>query len=132
MRIFALVLKLIAPVFLLVGALHLIFGVEAEVLLGAKLPAEALADAALDSQNRFYGVSFALYGVLLFLCASNVQKYAAVFRCVIWVFFAAGLARVVSIAIHGMPPPLVVALLASELFMPPLLAWWLSRVNHES
>jgi hypothetical protein len=129
MRTFILVLKLAAPIFFLVGALHLVLGAGADVLLGAKLPAEALSDAALDSQNRFYGVSFTLYGALLFLCATDIAKYATVFRCVIWVFFAAGLARLVSIAIHGLPPPLVLALLATELAVPPLLAWWLSKIE---
>ncbi len=128
MQTFALVLRLSAPVFLLVGALHLALGVGADVLLGAKLTAGAVADPALDSQNRFYGVSFTLYGVLLLHCASNIPKYATVLRCVFWVFFAAGVARLVSIAIHGIPPPLVLALLASELTLPPILAWWLGRV----
>jgi hypothetical protein len=122
-----LVLKLCAPVFLLVGMLHLTIGVEADVLLGAKLSAETLADPALDSQNRFYGVAFTLYGVLLFLCATDIPKYATVLRCVLWVFFAAGIARLVSVAIHGLPPPLVLALLVSELTLPPVLVLWLGR-----
>ncbi len=128
MRNFSLILKLSAPIFFLVGALHLVFGVSADVLLGAKLGAGVVADPALDSQNRFYGVAFALYGVLLLVCASNIPKYATVLRCVIWVFFAAGIARLVSIAIYGVPPPLVLTLLASELVLPPILALWLGRV----
>jgi hypothetical protein len=120
-------LKLVAPVFALVGAVHLALGVGADVLLGAKLPPEALGDATLDSQNRFYGIAFTLYGVLLYLCATDLRKYATVLRCVIWVFFAAGVARLVSIATHGVPSALVLALLASELAMPPLLHLWLAR-----
>ena len=81
MQTFALVLRLTAPVFLMVGALHLVLGVGADVLLGAKLAAEAVADPALDSQNRFYGVAFTLYGVLFLVCASNIPKYATVIRC---------------------------------------------------
>lgn len=132
MKTFALALRLCAPVFFLVGALHLALGVGADVLLGAKLTAEAIADPALDSQNRFYGVSFTLYGVLLLVCASNIPKYAPVLRCVLWVFCAAGVARLVSLAIYGIPPPLVVALLTTELLLPPILVWWLSRVENES
>lgn len=123
-------LKLVAPVFALVGAVHLALGVGADVLLGAKLPPEALVDAALDSQNRFYGIAFTLYGVLFFLCATDLPRYAAVLRCVLWVFFAAGVARLVSIATHGIPPPLVLALLVSELAIPPLLHLWLSKALH--
>jgi hypothetical protein len=132
MRALALVLKLSAPVFVLVGALHLMLGVGADVLLGAKLSAEAISDPALDSQNRFYGVSFSVYGVLLFLCSTDIPKYATVLRCLLWVFFAAGIARFISIALYGTPPPLVVALMASELLIPPVLLWWLSRIRNES
>lgn len=128
MRTFVLVLRLLSVVIFLIGALHLILGVEADVLLGAKLSAGTVADPTLDSQGRFHGVSFTLYGVLLLLCASDIRKYATVLRCVLWVFFAAGVARFLSIAIYGVPPPLVVVLLVIELTVPPALVWWLSRV----
>lgn len=128
MRNLSLFLKVVAPVFFIVGALHLVLGLDADVLLGAKAPPEALSDPALDSQNRFYGVAFTLYGVLLFLSATDLQKYATVLRCVLWVFFASGVARFVSIATHGVPPAPVVLLLGSELVAPPLLLFWLSRV----
>lgn len=132
MQSLALVLKLGAPVFILVGALHLFYGVGADVLLGANIPPEAISDPVLDSQNRFYGISFTLYGVLLFLCATDISKYSAVLKCVLWVFFAAGLARLVSIGIYGLPSPIVLLLLASELLFPPLLVVWLGRVLHEN
>ena len=102
----SLVLRLCAPIFGIVGALHLSLGVGADVLLGAQLPDAALADPALDSQNRFYGVAFALYGLLLYRCALDLRAGAPILRIVIWTFFAAGLARIVSIATHGVPPPL--------------------------
>ena len=132
MHLYSIVLKLFAPAFLLVGTLHLALGLGAEALLGATVPPQTLADPGLDSQNRFYGVSFALYGVLLFLCSTDIRKYATVLRCVLWVFFAAGLARLVSIATHGLPPALMIALLGSELVLPPILVWWLSKVESQS
>lgn len=132
MRSLALFLKIVAPVFVLVAALHLAIGVGADVLLGAKLSSEALTDPALNSQNRFYGVAFGLYGVLFYLCATDLPKYATVLRCVLWVFFAAGLARLVSIATHGLPPPLVLMLLATEIVLPPVLHVWLSRALRDT
>lgn len=131
MRALALFLRLLAIVIFLVGAFHLALGVQADVLLGAKLPAEAITDPTLDSQSRFHAVSFALYGALLLLCASDVQRYAIVLRCALWIFFAAGVARLVSAAIYGVPPPLIVVLLVIELAIPPALLWWLSRIAHE-
>ena len=132
MRPLAIVLKLVAPLLLIVGALHLVLGLRADALLGARISAEVIADPALDSQNRFYGVAFTLYGVLLLLCSTNIPKYATVLRCVLWMFFSAGVARLVSIAIHGLPPPMIIALLIGEVVPPPLLASWLSRVENES
>jgi Domain of unknown function (DUF4345) len=128
MNAFRIFLRATAPIFLLVCALHLVLGLGADVVLGAKIPIEVIADPALDSQNRFYGISFALYGVLLWLCASDVAKYASVLRRILWVLFAAGAARLVSVVLHGLPPPLVVVLLFGELAMPPVILWWLSRV----
>ncbi|MGL5850328.1 MAG: DUF4345 domain-containing protein [Phycicoccus sp.] len=125
----AVVLRLLAVVVFLVGGLHLALGVEADVLLGADLPAAAVSDPVLDSQNRFYGVMFTLSGVLLLLCASDIARHAVVLRCVLAVFFAGGVARLVSIAVHGSPPPQVLALLVVELVVPPALTWWSSRAG---
>jgi len=122
MRSLMIVLKIVAPIFFIVGALHLLLGLGADVLLGAKVSAEVMADPGLDSQNRFYGVALTLYGVLLFLCSTDIPKYTTVLRCVLWVFFAAGLARFVSIALHGSPPPMVWFLLVGEVLPPPLFA----------
>jgi len=56
-------LKVVAFVPILVGVLHLVLGLNADVLLGARLPAAVIADPALDSQNRFYGVAFMPYSM---------------------------------------------------------------------
>ena len=102
-------------------------GLNADLLLGAKVPNEFVRDPVLDSQNRFYGTCFALYGVLFILCSGDLDKYATVLRCTLWCFFAGGVARLVSIGIHGMPSTTVVALLASEMLLPPLMLWWLNH-----
>ena len=132
MRTLSLVLKCFAPVFLVVALLHLVFGLTADALLGAKVSPEAAADPSLDSQNRFYGVAFALYGVVLYLCARDLRRYEAFFKAALGVFFCGGAARLVSWAIHGAPAPLVVALALSELLIPPLLLIWYARVKHET
>lgn len=119
------VLKLVSPVFVLVGAMHLVLGVNADVMLGAMLDAAAVSDPVLDSQNRFYGVSFTAFGFLLYLCGTNIQKYQVVFRILLGVFFAAGCARFVSIALVGVPSILVLGLLMTEIVLPPLCMIWL-------
>ena len=113
--------------FFVVAAVHFTRGLQADVLLGAVMPDSVLHDPVLDSQNRFYGTSFALYGVLLLVGVGDLQKYATVVRCTLWCLFAGGIARLVSIAIAGMPTKPVLMLLASELLVPPLTLWWLRR-----
>ena len=123
-------LKIIAPVFFLVGALHLIFGVNADIMLGANLSDSAITDPVLDSQNRFYGTVFALYGAVFYICAQDIQKYLTLLHCALGIFFAGGLARIVSIAVYGLPSALVLGLLATELLLPPLFLYWHGK--HES
>ena len=125
-------LKFVAPIFRLVGAVHLIFGLGDDAMLGAKITPEASAGPGLDSQNRFYGVAFTVYGTLLFICASDLAKYRSVVMSLLRTFFAAGLVRLVSIAKFGMPPPLILALLAVELIAPPWVIYWLGNVTNNS
>jgi hypothetical protein len=122
-------LKVVASVPILVGILHLVLGLQADVLLGARLPASVIADPALDSQNRFYGVAFMLYGVVLFVGGSDLERYLPMVRAALWIFLAAGLARLVSMLLYGLPPPLVMMLLLVEVVATPLLLMWLARSN---
>jgi hypothetical protein len=116
-----------AVIVVIAGCLHVALGLGADALLGAKVPADAMADPALDSQNRFYGAAFWLYAVLLFIGARDPRRHRTVLRAVLWVFFAAGAVRLISIAKYGVPPAPVVGLLVAELVLPPLLLMWLRK-----
>ena len=129
MRMYAFALRLFAPVFLLVAALHLALGVGADALLGAQVPADALGDATLSSQNRFYGVCFALYGVLLHIAAGDVPRYQQVLKATFWVFLAGGASRVLSWMLDGPPSAWVIALSAVELVLPVVMLLWLFRLR---
>lgn len=124
---FSWVLRLGAAIFIIVGLLHLTMGLGADVLLGAQLPTDVMADPVLDSQNRFYGTAFAIYGVLLLLGANDLARYSATLQCCFWCFFAAGLARLVAWALYSAPSYQVLMLLTLELALPPLLSIWLLR-----
>ena len=128
MRMYAFALRLLAPAFLLVAALHLALGVGADALLGAHVPADALSDATLNSQNRFYGVCFALYGVLLLIAAGDVPRYQQVIKATFWVFLAGGVSRVLSVILEGPPSAWVIALGAVELVLPVIMLFWLFRL----
>ncbi len=118
------VLRVIAPGFVLAGLLHVFLGLGADVLLGAHLSPDTLSDASLDSQNRYYGISFTIYGVLFWIAAGDLRRYRTVLRILIAWFFLGGLMRLVSIALKGWPSDMVWALALSELILPPIL-WWL-------
>ncbi|MEE9381152.1 MAG: DUF4345 domain-containing protein [Hyphomonadaceae bacterium] len=124
-------LRPFAFVFFAVGLLHLALGPGADVLLGAELSGASRSDPVLDSQNRFYGVSFMLYGALFQLCADDLRKHAAVFRITCIFFLLGGLARLVSIAAVGLPSVPILALMASEIIGGPLLLWWHARTTRD-
>jgi hypothetical protein len=86
-----------------------------------------MTDPALDSQNRFYGVAFMLYGVVFFVGGSDLRRYLPMVRSALWMFFAAGMARLVLILLYGLPPPLVMTLLLVEVVGTPVLLMWLAR-----
>lgn len=52
------------------------------MLLGIEVPAQALTNAGMDSQRRFFGVAFTLYGMLLFFVRNRHSKicHSAVLR----------------------------------------------------
>jgi Domain of unknown function (DUF4345) len=122
-------LKLLAPVFYVVAALHLVFGLNADGMLGATVPAELASEPSLSSQNRFYGVAFALYGVVLHICARDLKANEALFKAAMSVFFLAGAARLVPWVQYGAPAPLVLILLLSELLGPVVLLVWYTKAK---
>ena len=126
-RSFVLVTRVVAVAFVLVGASHLVLGLRSDMSLGAQLPLPVVNDPVLDSQNRFYGVMFAGSGALLWLCARDPARYTDVLRIVCWSVFAGGVARLLSIALAGVPTVPVVALTAIELIGFPLLVAWHRR-----
>jgi hypothetical protein len=80
-------IRIIAPGFVLAGLLHVFLGLGADVMLGADIPASVLNDASLDSQNRFYGISFTVYGVLLWIASTDLARYRTLLRVLILWFF---------------------------------------------
>jgi hypothetical protein len=132
MQRLALLLRVLAPIFFIVAGLHLALGLNADALLGATVSPTAASEPSLSSQNRFYGVAFALYGAVLYLCSKDLRTYAPFFKAAMWVFFLAGAARLVAWVQHGAPAALVIALLAVELLVPPVLLAWHARVANEA
>lgn len=129
---FQIALKTIGGAIILIALTHVALGPNADVLLGSKISLSSLTDPTIDSQNRFYGAAFALYGVILIICSSDLDKYRSILVWTILIFFAAGLARLVSVSIVGWPPTIVVLLLFIEVFIPPLLIWWFWKLGRKN
>ena len=122
-------LRVFGVVCIAVGALHIALGLQADQMLGAGLSGEALANASLDSQNRFYGAQFVLVGAVAWMCGGDLERHAKLFRVLMAVFFLGGLARLVSLLLLGWPAPMVQLLAVSELVIPPLLLLWHARLT---
>ncbi len=125
-----LVLRVIAPGFVLAGLLHTFLGLGADAMLGAQVSPEMLADATLDSQNRFYGASFTLYGILFWIAAGDLARHRTLLHILLLWFFLGGLVRLVSVVLKGWPSDMVCALALSELILPPVL-WWMVRSEEQ-
>lgn len=122
-------LRATSAVFVLAGTMHVTLGLGADQMLGAQVSSQSMMDAGLDSQNRFYGATFTLYGVIFFMAASNLARYLPLLKATVWVFFIAGLVRFISVWIYGWPPPLVAALFAAEVLLPPFLLLWINKTE---
>ena len=98
---FANFLRILSVTAIIPGILHIILGLNADVMLGADVSSQSLNDPVLDSQNRFYGTTFMLFGAVFLVVASDLERYAAILKCAIWILFIAGLARGISVWLHG-------------------------------
>ena len=131
-KVFQIMLRAIGAGVFVVASMHLLFGPGSEVMLGSAISANSLTDPVIDSQNRFYGVAFALYGGIFILASTDVVKYQQVLLLAFAIFFLAGLARIASIMVTDWPPPTVIGLSLIEIIGPPLMIMWLLKVVKKS
>jgi hypothetical protein len=121
-------LRALALPVLVVAVLHGLLGHGAELLLGVPVPQPAMSDAAMDSQNRFFGVAFGLYAVVLLAAAQDLPRYRVLLAWTLVLFFLAGCARLLSLALTGWPATPIAALTVVELGVPVVLGLWMRRL----
>ncbi|GJM13198.1 MAG: hypothetical protein DHS20C12_16010 [Pseudohongiella sp.] len=124
MNTFNYVLRALAIGIFGVALIHILLGVSSEPLLGSGISELSIRDPNLDSQNRFYGAAFALYGAVLWICSADLQRYRSFLLAALGLFFLAGLTRVVSALVVGWPALPVIVLAAIEIFGPPAMFLW--------
>ena len=129
MRAYQLTLRILAVGIFVVSLIHVIFGVGSELFLGSGISDASVLDPNLDSQNRFYGAAFALFGIVWWLSSSDILECKKLLTASYLVFFVAGLTRILSIAVVGWPTAPILALTAIELLLPIALYVWLVKLE---
>ncbi|MFF3859468.1 DUF4345 domain-containing protein [Streptomyces sp. NPDC002209] len=99
-----------------IGLLHVALG-------NAAVPGAGSAGATVDSWGRFMGAAFVGYGLAWLWAARRRPIPAPAVRWLAGVFLLGGVARLLSLAVHGWPQWFQIALAAIELGMPPVFFW---------
>jgi hypothetical protein len=94
-----------------IGVAHLLLGI-------ASVPGEGAAGATVDSRERFYGAIFAGYGVAWIWAARQSPIPSVIVRWLAGIFLLGGVARLLSLAVHGRPNWFQIVLTALELVLP--------------
>ena len=110
---------------LFAGGFHALSGVGGDWFIGLEPP--EVVDPSLDSQNRFYGAAFLLYGILFIFCSRDLPRYADILKIAFGAMFLAGCARGLTVAAYGWPTWQVCALWFSEIALPPIAWLWLDH-----
>ncbi len=84
-------------------------------------PLTGLDNPNADGELRFYSVFWIAYGILLVQTARDLTRHIARIPWLIALFFAGGLARVVSYVKLGPPHAFFMILMAIELILPIIL-----------
>jgi hypothetical protein len=108
-----------------IASLHLVFGPRA-------IPGSVPVNPTMDSEDRFYAMLFAAYGVALLWCIKDIERKSMVVYFLAVTFFVGGLARLVSMLAVGLPNPFFIAMTMLELLIPFLMAFTQSRISKTS
>lgn len=100
----------------------------AHIAIGpAAIPGGVLTNATMDSEDRFYATLFLGFGVALIWASRDIAARMTVLKALLAVFFAGGIARLISAAMVGPPDVVFIVLGALELVLPPMLWMALRR-----
>ncbi|MFE7130866.1 DUF4345 domain-containing protein [Streptomyces sp. NPDC057638] len=115
-RVLRLLTRLMGWSCVAIGLFHMALG-------NAALPGAGSADATVDSWGRFMGAGFVGYGLAWLWAARRHPIPARAVRWLAGVFLLGGVARLLSLAVHGRPHGFQIALTVIELCLPPVFLW---------
>jgi hypothetical protein len=79
----------------------------AHIAIGpAAIPGGVVTNATMDSEDRFYATMFLGFGLAIIWCARDVKAREKPLGALLAVFFAGGIARIVSLIAVGSPGPM--------------------------
>lgn len=88
----------------------------------------SLVDVSADSHFRYLSGLHMGIGILFWTCVPGIEAKTTLFRFLTLVVALGGLARLLGWALTGLPSFLMLAALAVELLVTPLLCLWQARV----
>jgi hypothetical protein len=87
-----------------------------------------LVDVSADSHYRYLSGLHMGIGILFWTCVPGIEAKTGLFRFLTLVVGLGGLARLLGLALTGLPSLTMMAALAVELIVTPLLCLWQARV----
>ncbi|KQP48861.1 hypothetical protein ASG40_17825 [Methylobacterium sp. Leaf399] len=103
------------------GAYGVLFGIDGIGRAGA-------ADVSADSHFRYLSGLLTGIGILFWTCVPGIEGKTGLFRFLTLVVVLGGLARLLGLYLTGLPSLTMLAALAVELFLTPLLCLWQARI----
>ena len=110
------------------GAVATTAGMHTVLTGGRSVAGEGPANAAIESELRFYSAFYVAYGLSLLRAAPRAEHDEGAVRAAAGAMFLAGLARAGGWRAAGRPHPGQRALLAIELAGPPAVVAWQRRL----
>lgn len=120
--------KILVVVIYLLGATAILTGLLAVVGGPAALLGGAAAVPSVDSQLRYADVIWLGAGVVLIWSARKPLERAMATRVVLLIAAVAGVGRLISLLVVGVPHPFYLVTMGLELVVTPLIILWHSRV----
>jgi predicted MFS family arabinose efflux permease len=115
----------VAIVPVLAGLYGVLFGIDG---IGGGTPVNVSA----DSHFRYLSGLLTGIGILFFTCVPGIEDKSRLFRFLTLVVVLGGLARLLGLSLTGVPSLTMLAALALELVVTPLLCLWQMRVARQA
>jgi len=124
-RILQRTVAVVAIVPVLAGLYGVLFGIDG-------IGGGTLVNVSADSHFRYLSGLLTGIGILFFTCVPGIEDKSRLFRFLTLVVVLGGLARLLGLALTGVPSLTMLAALSLELVVTPLLCLWQMRVARQA